>query len=511
MELIFKVGNQRKPDDPLFRYALRGGQLINMRPSGFYQKPDGTPKADMTGKSFCVIEVDGDFYDLCGVADHDGLKAAPAKYLELKKYTSAACLGKQRWEAGYVEPIDALVRQRDYFIDYDLLKQDSLITPSQYDSIFNKDQNHMQITLDKSITDILKHEDIDTRINPDADLRSGTIDAGGTYTVGTAQTYADWSTAVADLPADLGAMTTPGNVTLQGNTTEEIAESTDIVLALDTDSYTIKLAVHDDHVHDGGAYGSGHRINFGTFDSITIQETSGNTLNNGVIEKLAINASGVSNYGIWLYDGGDSGHLIVDRCVIVGDVNSQVGIQGRYGADNVIIRNNSIYNFTKTPASSAGNGIEIRDDFNNHTYEIYNNTCAKNSRGVTDYAASPTGTLTIKNNLCVGNTDADFHDASSSFDTTAKNTSGDSSSPDGATYRTWAGTANMADYPNNDFRIVTTDPTLVDGDDLSGIGAPAQFDYDIENNARSTWFIGASELPAAAAGVEIFRRRIEGY
>jgi hypothetical protein len=45
---------------------------------------------------------------------------------------------------------------------------------------------------------------------------------------------------------------------------------------------------------------------------------------------------------------------------------------------------------------------------------------------------------------------------------------------------------------------------LDDGDDLSGIGSPAQFSDDVIEQSRSTWYIGASEIVAAGGKGNFF-------
>lgn len=499
IQLLVKVGNKRKSDDPHFDYDWRDGQIVNVRPGEYYRSAGGAPNGRLTCMHNCVIQLNGDFWQLAGRSTYSGLKTSPSQYLaNLKTFTSPKYNGKHKWEQGYIRPqeIDALVRKRDWYVDFEALRDSHLITASQYESIMDKDRVHEPIILDRGLTDILHHEDVGPRPLVD---RIGS-ETAGSFTVGTAQDYADWS----DAEADIGTPLT-GNLTFTGNTTEEITESTDIIFDTDTNTYTLKITVADANVHNGGAYGNGHRVAFTSSDSFIFDETTDGHLDDWIFEKMAIDAIGNNNTGVISQDGTNSGHGIIDRCVIVGDANSDSGIVAVSTSDNVIIRNNIVYGFTDpTPNSDEGNGISLRRELLN-AFECYNNTCMNNSVGIGGWAATPEGNTIVRNNLCYGNsygggpTAADYVMQNGAFTTTSKNVSGDTTSPDGATYQNWAGTANMVDYDNNDYRLDTTDSTLDDGDDLSGIGAPAQFDYDIQGQTRTTWFIGASEFIASSS------------
>jgi hypothetical protein len=500
MQLICKVGTKRKPDDPAHDYDWQDGHIINIRPDGFYREANGVPKADMVCKHFCVMTINGDFWDIVGASSYAELKKQPTKaFLDLKEYTSVPHLSKYPWEDGYLLP-DKLVKTREWFFDFDNAKTIGLITPSEFDSIMNKDTDHIPIVLDVSIDQILQHESVAVRSF--AGHRPGSV-ASGTYTVGTSQTYADWSTAIADIADPL-----TGDLTFSGNTTEEIAESTLMTLDTETATHTLKLTVADAHTHIGGAYGSGHRVSLTAGDAFQMDETTGGDLDDCIIEKLAIDAAGAGNYGVVVADGGDSGHLIVDRVVVRGDVNASVGIYSGTDPGNVIIRNNAVYDFTKAPAHLAGVGIEVYDETGTPVVHVFNNTSFKNSIGIGDASATPNGTVTVKNNLCVdntnGGTDRDYYDPNSGLDTRAKNISSDATGDVG--YQNWAGTGNMVDYANDDVRFDLADTTADDGDDQSGIGAPEQFSIDMRGQTRSVWYIGCHEKFTAGSLVNVHGR-----
>jgi parallel beta-helix repeat protein len=480
MEILVKIGDKRHSYDPAYQWDFRDGHIINIRPDGYFDK------SPICRKHFAVIKTPYDYWSLRGTTEWSSTNS---KVLELKKFIHPMCDGKNAWESGYIEPEKFTdYRTRDYFIDFKWMAQQGWMAQSLYDSIYDKSVEHRTIYIDRGISSYFFHEDLKTRVEKSAlEIESsiGTIDAGGTFTVGDSQTYPDWSTAIADLPADIGAMTTPGNIILQGNTTEEITESTVLTISLDTDSYYIALNVHADHKHSGGAYGSGHSINLATSDYISLSEASAGTLNSVFVQDLAIDVSGSGNQGVYVGNGGDSGPAIIERNVFKGDGNSVEAVKHFYNYENAIIRNNVAYSFT------GGNGIELDNRFGTTKLEVYNNTIDDCDVGF--YYQNGSGNTILKNNLVLGSGTSDYSGAGDA-DTTEKNVSGDATSPDGATYQSWAGTANMTDYANNDYRLDATDSTLDDGDDLSAIGSPAQFSDDIEDNARSTWFIGVSEF-----------------
>ena len=491
IDLLVKVGDKRASTDPSFYWDWRDGQIITLRPVGGF-----TGKRDR--QHHAVVRVK------CGIAENltkvtkfQDLKTS-TEFLNLKKYIAPKSGSKLPWDFGYVG-LDYFntYRIRDWFLDFKDLLSKKILTQTQYEAIYDKSRQSDIIVLESDLTSYLKSEETDTRVSKDAlEIASaiGTIDAGGTYTVGTSQTYSTLSSAIADLPADIGAITTPGNIIIQGNVDEPITESTAMTISLDTDVYTLTINAAAGVKHNGGAFGNGFRIDLTSYDSLKSSEASSGTTNNVIIQDLAIDASGTNNIGINIENCGDSGHIIVQRCIIKGDVDSSNGIVCFYNADNMIIRNNAVYGFTKD-AVNLGFGIILNNSFNAKTYECYNNTVAKCYHGIGSDSSDTDGTLKVRNNLSLGNTAGDYMNTGN-FDTIGKNVSGDSTSPDGATYQSWAGTANMVDYANNDFRLDADDATLNDADDLSAIGAPAQFNDDIQGQTRG-WYSGCSAYIAA--------------
>ena len=467
MQVLFKVGTKRDFSDPAMPFDWRDGQIVDLRPSGFFVS---SPES-MIRKKFCVIDFTQKYSDLLVNKKID---------LSFKKYTTSTVGSKLPWDVEYKRASGFTdYRMRDWFTDFQWLLNKKYITQAQYDSIYDRSVDHLPINLDIDFTKILFHEEKDTRLN---ERKNMAISAGGIYTVGTSQTYATWSAAIADLPADIGAIATPGDITLKGNTDEEIAETTAMIISCDTDVYTLTLTVDSAVKHNGGAYGNGHRIDLDSFDKFSFDEVGANTLNKVIISGLAIDGSG-ANRVIELAEGGQTNPIIIENCVIKGDASTINGIEQTYNYDNAIIRNCSIYGI------SANKGIDLQISFGIITAEIYNNTIKGCSNGIN--VTSGNGTITVKNNICIGNT-TDYN-GTANMDVTGFNVSGDATSPDGATYQSWSGTSAFTDYANNDFRLAGTDTVLDDGADLSAIGAPSQFDYDIAGQTRVDWYIGASE------------------
>ncbi|MCK4554924.1 hypothetical protein KAU19_08305, partial [Candidatus Parcubacteria bacterium] len=202
-QILIKVGDKRRIDDPAFNADWRDGHIICVRPDGYYT-------GIQTRKSQCVIETQHNFFGLFNANSYDDL-ANRSLFYDFKKYFYPATAdGKypfiENKELDYGSFLDW--RMREYFIDFQWMLNQRWINKNQYESIYNKSENHQHIYLDHDLSSYIFHEDSKDRVTPNVPIVPGTIDAGGTFTVGTAQTYSDWSDAIADLPADIGAMST---------------------------------------------------------------------------------------------------------------------------------------------------------------------------------------------------------------------------------------------------------------------------------------------------------------
>jgi len=404
-----------------------------------------------------------------------------SQYLSLKEFFAPVdSTGKYSWETFYNEE-EERIRPRDHFVDFKQLLDWGWINKTTFDLIYSKEQDHPIIYLDRDLDTYLFHEDVKERLPSDHNLQRASV-ASGTYSIGSGLDYDTVTLFEADIAATL-----TGNLTGEINA-EEISESSLITFNVDTDTYALTLTSEDGDEHSGVWNTNKARINFVFGDGIKGNESTADTLNNFIISKLQIDDEG-NNYGLTMQNGGDSGPFVIDRCLVRGDSNSYRGIKAGFTAANAQIRNCIVYGL------SNYEGLNVGKPNSGVAQTIYNNTIISCSVGI--YQANGNawpGSLTLKNNLCYGNT-TDYSDNGGGWGTTAKNVSKDATSPD-TSYRNWdpdspSTPSCFTDYAGKDFTLDETESTLDDGDDLSGT-----FSDDIEGQTRSTWFIGASEYVA---------------
>lgn len=211
-------------------------------------------------------------------------------------------------------------------------------------------------------------------------------------------------------------------------------------------------------------------------------------------------------------------YITIDGLQIDRDTDVTSATRGIYtayaGTDSQITLKNNIFRNTGTGTpSAAGDAIYVQDEHNlavvNNiiyggswydgiqsgtcstaiTRTYYNNTiygCV--GYGINPGGATATPTVRIFNNICDNNTLGDYpaFDADIVTDT---NGSGDTSSPDGASYQSltfpWVSTT--------DFTL--TAATSPAGTDMSSDGSYS-FSDDINGDARSSWDLGADEAVA---------------
>lgn len=158
LELLVKVGS-KYPSQLSANHGKgwRDGEIIDIRESGFYT-------GQMIRKHHCVIDFPNiDYWTLRGSTDW---KSTKASVMNLKKFLCKAdSTSKYRWETGFSK-ISVLESRRDFFIDFQDLKDKGLITKAQYDSIYDKTKDHLPITFtDLSFSGKLKNGKTDTRLN----------------------------------------------------------------------------------------------------------------------------------------------------------------------------------------------------------------------------------------------------------------------------------------------------------------------------------------------------------
>jgi len=475
MKLIVKVGT-KWPDDP-YR-GWRDGQLIDIR-------PDEYQEGLMERKHFAIIQTPHDYWELRGSRDW---KSTAGKVFDLKKFlVSADSKGRYPWEAGYIEERGKL---RDWFIDYKKLLDDKWIEKTDFESIYAKDQNTNHIYIDRDLTSYLVHEDIEPRLDHEYAQQKGSIaqdgagsGTGGGFTIGAAGDYASVNAFEADIAAQL-----TGDLTAL-HLDEETVTTADAVFDTDSNSHLLKLTAEVGAEHDGGVYGNGARVLFGSYDNIEFDETNDGDLDDVEVSNLALDVGSPGNYGLFFEDGANNGLFTANRMLVKGNADNTYNIIVGSAVTNTSIRNCISYGGMK----AGGAGIRIYTTNTNHI--LYNNTCIGNTWGIWQAGTLlGAGSVVVKNNLCQGNT-TDYVDAGAGFDTTSKNISEDSTSPDAAYQDVDLHTNSVfEDYDNDDYRLSAAGDNanlrIVDeADDLSGT-----FTDDIAGSTRSRWFIGASEI-----------------
>ena len=486
MQWVFKVGYKKLVPDLTERLKYWSDcQLVDIRPSGFYPAK--------SGKHFCIVEDGKDYWKVRGTVDW---KSTQKSVYDLKKYLYVAdANGRYPWDKGYNENT-VPARKRDFFLDFKSLLDSKLILPSQFDQIYDKSREGI-ITIDRDITQLLIHEDAKTRLQSIYSEKTGTIaqdgagaGTGGGFTIGAAGDYATWTLFEAAIAAQL-----TGDLHGLG-LDEETAITGNVIFDTDTNTHTLYLTAEAGCEHNGGAYGNGARIDFGTNDRLSFDETNDGDLDDVEISNLALSVFGSGNIGVYFADGGNSGLFTANRILIGGDADSLLGIFADDECANARITNNICYGIGKTSGSV---GIRIDTISEGQSMYVANNTCCKCFDNFRQNAVSMAGTFTFKNNIAQADSGLnDYTDNGGGFGTHGNNISEDATSPDAA-YRSKDLHTNsiFLNYAGNDYRLdpagdVTNLAIVDDGEDLSGT-----FTDDIEGQTRSTWYIGASEIVAA--------------
>ena len=473
---IFKIGS-KVPGDA--RYWL-DGQLVDIMPSE-------TKLSALVLKHFLVIEDGLDYWTVRGDTDWKSTKESVLEFRKLWSPVDGA--GLYPWESKFDR--ETVTRKRNQFIDFKDLLDQKIISSSTFTDLYTKSVAVEKLNLSQDITQLLKTEGLDTRLVSEFSETKGSI-ASGTYSIGAAGDYATVTLFEADIASQL-----TGNLTGE-HASEETAISSSVNFDTDTNSYLLKLTAASGAEHNGVAGGEGARINYGTADWISVDETNDGDLDDLEISKLAIDASGSNNMGVYCLDGGNSGLLKFDRLLIKADANIHA-----YGiiyvintaSLNVQLSNSILY------GASASKGIH--ESSPNAYHSFLNNTIIGCNVGIHQDLAYGADNQIWKNNLCQGNT-TDYVDDGGGFGTHAYNISEDATSPD-VSYQSKDLHTNsiFKDYSSNDYRLDSAgDATNLaiadDGEDLSGT-----FTDDIQGQTRSTWYIGASEIVSSGGGISI--------
>lgn len=483
-EILVKLGS-RFPDlnDPRHYTSWRDGMIIDISPIGLNS-------GWRVGYSTLLLQFPNvPYYG----RTETNFKLSTPVINDFRKYTVATDnYGNYPWDYkvknGYVKP----ARRRDYFIDILELLEKHYITLGEYEQIYDFSRKSGPIIIsDGSFTHLLKHEDEFHRKSTENDQKHASI-ASGSYEIGAAAAYATWTAFEADFAAQL-----TGDLYGLG-LDEETAITGYITYDVDCNGNTLHLVAKTGAEHNGGAYGNGARVAFGTNDCFANLDdgASGANLTDVIVEKIALNIAGGGNKGIQIDESGAGGEIKINRMLIAGDSNSVFGIEVYYYYNNVKLTNNIVYGVGDGGTDA---GIHFSRFRSGQTVYCCNNTCIKNYNNFYQDDVYSLGTYTFKNNLAQGNTGgADYADDGGGFGTTAKNY-GEDDSPDALIGNFHDGTSNFINYDANDYRIASGGDaidTLKAGEDLTGT-----FTDDINGDTRTSaeFFIGADWIDTGGA------------
>lgn len=210
------------------------------------------------------------------------------------------------------------------------------------------------------------------------------------------------------------------------------------------------------------------------------------------VNGLVIQIAGTQVLGLQVSAGTSRDGIYIDAagCLVHNNIVANTGRDGIVAYTNATttrISNNIVYD-------AGDGGIYINNPDN--TVEVYNNTVigAAGNGIESNYANNNT----FRNNLIQASGGSDWVETNSTGLTTSKNITEDSTGPDvdyddtdvhtNSIFTNYAGKDFTLDSGGDSTNLAIAD----DGDDLSGT-----FTDDIEEQTRSTWYIGASEIVSA--------------
>jgi hypothetical protein len=222
-----------------------------------------------------------------------------------------------------------------------------------------------------------------------------------------------------------------------------------------------------------GGEGEGLDLKAGLLNVTVRNNTFVNPHNGNGIDLLGTFDSARSNYTI-------EGNLIVNSTAYAG-----LTLQSIHG---VVIRNNIIYNSTRTGIALSGDTT-----YSNSDVEIYNNTLYHNGAAI---GIDHVDGIIIKNNLILDNRSPGNYSTSthitSDYNLWAPTNARWSEGPDSIIQRNTSGL--VQDAASADFHLAVGSPAIGKGTSLSATG----FATDISGNSRpraTAWSIGAYEFP----------------
>ena len=113
--------------------------------------------------------------------------------------------------------------------------------------------------------------------------------------------------------------------------------------------------------------GDGARVVMGSFDYVSVDETTDGDLDDFELSKLVFDLKGYG-WGVRIQDGGNGGTVTINRCLYEGDADAYDGIKTQDG--NNLITNNIVYGCSR----SGFAGIRLNHNVSGRTVDCHNNT-----------------------------------------------------------------------------------------------------------------------------------------
>lgn len=301
-------------------------------------------------------------------------------------------------------------------------------------------------------------------------------------------------------------------VDITGRCTGGTADTTTTTVNGSTTSATNYIKIRTDSgesYRHNGTYQTGNKYRLELTDAFALQIQDQYVRVEGIQVQIT-RTTGGSTAGIAINSLADAaGEIWISHNIVknVGD-NRSVGIfpSANIGATarTIKIWDNAVFDWTESGQVPS----QIRVNSTTWSAYIYNNTVYGGYYGIRQSA----GTLVAKNNIVQGSANNAYQgtfDAASDY-----NISDDATDPGGANDQNNV-TLTFINLGGRNFHLDAGDTEAIGGGedlDPDGDGFLNVTD-DIDGDARDATNpdVGADEFVAVAAGVEIFRRRIEGY
>lgn len=491
-EIVCKLGSKYPdPDDPRHYKFLRDGQITKVRPLGYHT-------GKLMGHCLALIQFPNISYRRIGGPTYDEWKTFNRNRANWKKiFTPTDISGKYRWENGFRGDDKSFKgRQHDNFIDFYELFLKGYLSQGEYENLYDFSYKSGPIIIsDSSFDDLFHHEDGDhQRLNWEHDTQHASV-TSGTYNVGSGLDYDD----INDVLIDIGTPLT-GALSFEQNDEETPFTGGTLDTENDGNQLTFRTQSGDKHSGTFGnathQAGDGARMNYGTYDSWSFDETNAGDLALVTIQDIVFDIQGAGNTAVVMQDCGDSGNIMVDSCIIKGNSSSTYGLQLGDTCDNVMLRNNCIYDIGD---GSTDGGIRMYLQWNSQTVTFYNNFIDQCYNGFAQ-AVSENGspTKTFRNNIVQNSGSADYYDPNTNgWGTHSDNYDEDGTGPDSLTYNLHDGNSCFTDYANDDYTYDS------DGDEISTLESAYDLTGTFTNSFRAAGVRTSSEFFAGADWIDL--------